>query len=109
MVNLSVIFLVSAILLNAGSGVFYKWSAQSSGAVATLLFVAGLALGGVNAFFYTRSLNRIHLNVAYPIFSAGSILLVALASVLIFSETFSLKQGLGIGAVLVGIVLVTSA
>ena len=109
MISTSVIFLAAAILLNAGSGVFYKWSAQSSGTIALVLFLTGITLGGVNAFFYTKSLNQIHLNVAYPIFSAGSILLVALASVLVFSEAFSLKQGLGIVAVLVGIVLVTSA
>ena len=107
--NAPILFLAAAILLNAGSGILYKWSAQSGGLVATALFLAGITLGGVNAFLYTKSLARIHLNVAYPIFSAGSILLVAVASILIFSESFSLKQGLGIVAVLAGIVLVTSA
>ena len=102
-------FLATAILLNAGSSVFYKLSSQSNGRIAFLLFLAGISLGGVNAFFYTKSLNRIQLEVAYPVFSAGSIILVTLASILLFSEAFSMRQAFGIVAVLVGIVLVTSA
>ena len=102
------IFLAAAILLNAGSSMLYKWSAESTGRIALAFFLAGITLGGVNAFFYTKSLNRIHLNVAYPVFSASSIVLVAVASLLVFSETYSLKQALGIVAVLAGIVLVTT-
>lgn len=108
MTGAAIVFLATAILLNAGSSVFYKLSSQSNGRIAFLLFLAGITLGGVNAFFYTKSLNRIRLEVAYPVFSAGSIILVTLASVLIFSEAFSTRQAFGILAVLVGIVLVTS-
>lgn len=109
MTGAAIAFLSTAIVLNAGSSVFYKLSSQSSGRIAFLLFVAGITLGGVNAFFYTKSLGHIRLEVAYPTFSAGSIVLVTLASVLLFSETFSLRQAIGVATVLVGVVLVTSA
>jgi undecaprenyl phosphate-alpha-L-ara4N flippase subunit ArnE len=109
MTGAAIAFLSAAILLNAGSSVFYKLSSQSNGRIAFLLFLAGITLGGVNAFFYTRSLNRIQLEVAYPIFSAGSIILVTLASIFFFSEAFSLRQAFGIVAIMLGIVLLTSA
>ena len=105
---LPVLFLAVAILLNASSSVFYKWSSQHIGGAAVWLFAIGVTLGGINAFFYARSLARIRLDIAYPIFSAGSIVLVTLASILVFSEAFSLKQAIGIAVVLAGIALVTS-
>jgi spermidine export protein MdtJ len=103
----SFLFLSLAVVLNAGSGILYKWASASGGALATALFLAGITLGGVNAFFYTRSLAGIRLNVAYPVFSAGSVLLVTLASLLIFAETLSVRQGLGIAVALAGVALVT--
>lgn len=109
MPSASVVFLATAILLNSGSSVFYKWSSQRGGVVSMLLFAIGVALGGVNAFFYTRSLAHIRLDIAYPVFSAGSILLVTLASILVFAEAFTVRQGIGVAIVLVGIALVTAA
>lgn len=104
----AVFFLLMAILLNSGSSIFYKWSSQQSGGTAALLFFIGITLGAFNAFFYARSLARIRLDVAYPLFSAGSVLLVTVMAAVVFAETFSVKQGVGIAVVLFGIALVTS-
>jgi len=102
-------FLIFAVLLNAGSNVFYKYSSLNSHQklLSLVLITLGLLLGGVNAVFYTRSLKGISLNIAYPIFSAGSIILVTLVSILIFRESVTALKIVGISIICLGVVLVS--
>jgi spermidine export protein MdtJ len=103
------IMLATAFVLNAGSSLLYKLSSLNAAdqRLGSLLLVAGLGLGAVNAFLYTRSLAGIKLNVAYPIFSAGSLLLVSLVSLCVFGEGFSLQKLTGMGTLIVGVVLIS--
>ena len=105
----SYLFLAASIVLNAGSYIFYKQSSQNAGrqVLATLLLVAGLVIGAANATLYTKSLQRISLNTAYPIFSAASLILITIISVLVFGEAISFRKILGIVVLTVGVVLVT--
>jgi multidrug transporter EmrE-like cation transporter len=102
------IFLVFSFTLNAGSYVFYKYSSNNSGkrVISSILLLSGLMIGALNAFFYTKSLKGIKLSIAYPVFSAASIFLVSLISVVLFKEIISTRKAIGIGVILVGVVLV---
>jgi multidrug transporter EmrE-like cation transporter len=107
--NQYLFFLIFAVVLNAGSNVFYKYSSLNSQQrlLSVVLITLGLLLGGVNAVFYTRSLKGISLNIAYPIFSAGSIILVTLASIMIFRESMTVLKIVGISVISLGVILVS--
>ncbi|MBN1533898.1 MAG: hypothetical protein JXA20_14610 [Spirochaetes bacterium] len=67
---------------------------------------AGLLFGGVNAIFYARSLKSIDLAVAYPVFSAGTMLLVTGALLVLFREGLTLQKAAGMLVICAGIALV---
>jgi len=102
------LLLASAIVLNSGSSVFYKYSSlhAQDRALSGLLLAAGLGLGVANAVLYTSSLKGIRLNTAYPVFSAGSILLVTAFSLIVFREALSLQKLIGMGLLVLGIAVV---
>jgi multidrug transporter EmrE-like cation transporter len=104
-----VFFLIFAVLLNAGSNVFYKYSSLNSQEkmLSLVLIGLGLLLGAVNAVFYTRSLKGISLNIAYPIFSAGSIILVTLISIFVFKESITVLKIVGISVITLGVIVVS--
>ena len=104
------LFLACSILLNAGSYVFYKQSSLDSKrqVLSAVLLLIGLAIGAANAALYTKSLSGISLNTAYPIFSAGSLILVTAISVVFFGEALSIQKIIGIVVLTVGVVLVAS-
>jgi len=66
----------------------------------------GLALHGVSFFLYIFILSRLRLNIVYPIATGGTIVLIALGSVVLLREQLTLSQGLGMLIILVGIFLV---
>lgn len=104
------IFLTSSLALNATSYVFYKQSSLNSHRqiLSVILLTAGLILGAANATLYTKSLSGIPLSTAYPIFSAGSLILVSIISVMMFGETMSIQKIVGIVVLTVGVVLVAT-
>jgi len=71
------------------------------------LFASGLALGGINTFFFTQALRGINLATAYPIFAGTSISLVVLFSGLLFGEEVSRANILGAAAIVIGIIILT--
>jgi multidrug transporter EmrE-like cation transporter len=105
-----IILLIFAVVLNAGSSIFYKFSSQNSEKqiISIILLISGLTLGAINATLYTKSLKGINLNTAYPIFSAGSLILVTLISLIIFKETMSIQKIIGIIVLTIGVVLVST-
>lgn len=63
------IFLLLSVLFNISSYVLYRLIAKKEvSTLWVLLFSAGLILGAVNTFFFTRALKEITLNIAYPVF-----------------------------------------
>jgi small multidrug resistance pump len=104
-----IILLTFAVILNAGSSVFYKYSSQNSEKqlLSIILLSIGLLIGAINATLYTKSLKGINLNTAYPIFSAGSLILVTIVSFFIFKESISVQKILGVFVLIAGVVLVS--
>ena len=102
-----VIFLLTAILLNTGSNILYKFSSLSANrATSAILMASGLLLGVANVLLYTLSIRGNKLSVAYPIFSAGSLIAVFLSSFTLFKETVAAKDMLGVVAIAVGIAMI---
>ncbi|RIX48510.1 MAG: multidrug transporter [Rhodocyclales bacterium GT-UBC] len=71
-------------------------------------FWAGLGLYGAAFLLYAAALERLPLNVAHPILTAGAIGAVAVCSVLIFHEPFHWLRALGVLLVVIGVVLITA-
>lgn len=82
---------------------------MSIDAVVSVWFILSLAMYGVAFVLYSRSLSRIPLSVAYPIFVGASLILVSLASFIWLDYPMSLLQLLGMSLVFLGITLVSSA
>ena len=104
-----IFFLSIAVLLNAGSSFFYKYSSlnMEKRIISIVLLSIGLAFGAINAILYTKSLQGIKLNVAYPVFSAGSLILVSIISLFVFQEAFTIQKIIGIAILIVGVIVVS--
>ena len=102
-------FLIFAVLINAVANVFFKYSslAGQQRIESLALLGVGLLFGVVNVVLFTKSLKGITMNIAYPIYSAGTIVLVTLASILIFSENVTVLRIIGISVITVGVILVS--
>jgi len=85
------------------------WETQKTGRKASLKDLAsGIAIGIPNYFsslFLLGALRTIPSFITYPVFSAGGILLVTVAGILLFHERFSRNQSLGLLLILVSLVL----
>jgi len=101
-------FLSMAVLFNISAYIIFKSiSGRQNDLAWTALFCTGLILAGINTWFFTRSLKDLNLSVAYPVFSAASILIIILISLFLFHEKISLVNVFGGGLVIAGIVLLT--
>lgn len=104
----SLIFLALAVVFNTLASLFFKFSSSNNKTEWSIIFLSvGLVFGAVNAYFYTRSLKGIDLNIAYPIFSAASIMLISLVSWLVIKEKFTGNNLLGSAIILIGIIFMT--
>lgn len=85
------------------------WETRRSGKKAQLKDLAsGIAIGIPNYFsslFLLAALRSIPSFIVYPVFSAGGILLVTAAGILLFHEHLSKNQSLGLLMILVSLVL----
>ncbi len=96
-------------LINSGANVFFKYSSLTSEqkTLSLALLAAGLFLGVFNVILFTKSLKGISMNIAYPVYSAGTIILVTLAAILIFKENVTILRIIGIAVISVGVMLVS--
>lgn len=86
--------------------VIYAWKKKSK--VTRKDIFIGFAVGIPNlfsSFFLILSLDTLTTSVAFPLFSAGSILLITLGGYIIFKEKISKKNQWAIGLILVALVL----
>ena len=109
--------LIIGILSNTSASVLIKYAMQPSRKVFSLsdpleiiknwpLWI-GLVMYGVAFVLYAYALKLFPLNVAHPILTSGAIACVALSSLILFKEQFSLNIVLGIWLVVCGVVLIT--
>jgi undecaprenyl phosphate-alpha-L-ara4N flippase subunit ArnE len=102
----STIFLGAAVVFNVIVSLLFKQSSRADKNSALIILVGALLLSAVTALCYAKSLAKINLSVAYPIFAAGSIILICIASSWVFRETVSIRQALGMVVIIGGMVLV---
>jgi multidrug transporter EmrE-like cation transporter len=106
------LFLVSvAVVLNVVANGLFKESSlvQPLGMHKIALIAGGLGFGFVSTLCYIKSLDKIELGLAFPLFSAASIILITLVSVLIFKEGLSPLRATGIAVICLGLVLLWKA
>jgi multidrug transporter EmrE-like cation transporter len=78
-------------------------------AVLSVWFVVSLSMYGVAFILYSRSLSRIPLSIAYPIFVGLSLIVVTFASFIWLDYELSVSQIGGMALIFCGIILVSSS
>jgi multidrug transporter EmrE-like cation transporter len=108
---MSAIYLALAVVFNVIANALFKvasglpgWSMHK-----VSLFGLGLAIGLANTLCYIKALEHYALSVAYPIFMAGSVILVTLVSALMLGEQISVQKAAGLCAIGVGLALLWKA
>ena len=109
---LSISFNVTAnILMKVGMMRLKEFQLTQIGAIIRKMIVnPALIIGclcyGISLFFYTFILQKINLNIAYPIVISGTVLLVTVISSLLLMEPLKFSNIIGIFVILSGIFLV---
>lgn len=111
------LLLVLGILSNASASVLIKAAMSSKNPpvqldnplsiVGNLPLMSGVGLYGMAFILYAIALSHFPLNVAHPILTSGSITLVAIASVVVFGESLSKVNMVGIVLIIIGVYALT--
>ncbi len=114
--NIFVVFLILAILFNAGANIMMKGGVLSDpvkidGGIAGFILsylgnwqlMTGLAFFGIALIFYTKALEKYNLSIAYPMMTSCGLIIVTLWSIFVFGEKLSLIQLGGIFMIIGGI------
>ena len=75
--------------------------------IGNIPLVSGISLYGLAFILYAVALTHLPLNIAHPILTSGSIMLVAFCSVVFFGETLSTINTVGIVLIILGVVALT--
>lgn len=67
----------------------------------------GIIFYGIAFVLYALTLQRLPLNVTHPILTCGAITMVAVLSVILFGESFSLTKIVGVILVSLGVILIS--
>ena len=111
----NVVLLMTNVILMALGQVLFKQGAKAFNALqwSSLLNVAsnpyilsGVAVYGFSTVLWVYILSRMKLSLAYPT-QSFSYVLVMLAAVFLFKEPVSVKQWIGVGFIMVGVVFVS--
>ena len=70
-------------------------------------FIGGLFFYGLNVVLFAKSLDYLPVSIAYPVLSGSGFILLVVLSRVLFAESATLLQMLGIFAIFVGILLVS--
>ncbi len=117
--NGALVTLVLAILFNAFANILMKYGVKER-AIATDAGVLGLALSyltnlklmagilffGIALIFYTKTLEKMDLSLAYPAMTSTGILIVTFWSLAFFGERLSLWQWSGVALIIGGLWLI---
>jgi small multidrug resistance pump len=101
------LLLTMAVIFNSIANGFFKHASSIQELSTTKIFflLLGLFLGLVNTICYIKALEKIDLGIAFPLFSAASIVLIAVISFFVFKEGLSFKQLAGLVTICAGMVL----
>jgi len=102
------LFLTLSVLFNAVANTLFKLGAdiEAFPPKKVTLLGLGLFIGLANTLCYIKALEKIDLGVAYPIFSAASIILIALLSLFFLKEGISLQKAAGLATLCIGLFLI---
>ena len=104
---MGILFLTLAIVFNSVANGFFK----AGSGIETLtmrkgmLLGLGLLIGLANTICYIKALEKIDLAIAYSLFSAASIILIATISLVLFKEPISVQKAVGLIVICIGILL----
>ena len=114
--NINIIFLILAILFNASANILMKHGVKSKAVALTDGFnsfalsyltnfklMAGIICFGIALIFYSKTLEKFNLSLAYPLMTSSGILIVTIWSLLFLGEKISIYQSAGIGLIIGGI------
>jgi len=114
-----VITLFLALFFNAFANIMMKYGVRerpvvTDAGIRTLVvsyltnghLMLGILFFGIALVFYSKTLERMNLSIAYPIMTSSGILIVTLWSLLFFGEHLSPWQWVGIGLIIAGLWLV---
>lgn len=114
--NIFSIFLILAIVFNAGANIFMKAgvvkdpvkiqngiSAFIMSYLSNWQLMSGLVFFGIALIFYTKALEKFNLSIAYPLMTSCGLIIVTLWSVLIFHERLNILQTGGLFMIIGGI------
>jgi multidrug transporter EmrE-like cation transporter len=114
--NISVIFLILAIVINATGNILMKAGVMaepvklSDGIIPFVLsyltnfkLMIGIICFGIALVFYTKVLERINLSIAYPMMTSCGLIIVTLWSLFVFHEKLSAVQFGGLFMIIGGI------
>lgn len=105
------IYLALAIIFNSAANSLFKVASAIPDLTlrkATLFGVA-LFIGLINTICFIKTLEKLDLGVSYTIFSAGSIIVISLSSLMFFHESFSAQKIIGMVVICAGIILMWRA
>ncbi len=102
-------FLFLAAVFNTASSTCLKYTSLVHGRLraTVVLIIVGLTLAGVNTLFYTKSLQKVQMGIAYPILAGLSMVLMTFVGSRFFGEMLSVSKMMGICAVGAGIFLLS--
>jgi multidrug transporter EmrE-like cation transporter len=108
---MSAVYLGMAVFFNVVANAILKYAAgvPEWGTQRIALYAVGLAIGLANTLCYIKALEAYALSTAYPLFMAGSTLLITFVSVLAFSEQISMQKAAGLCAIGIGLALLWKA
>jgi multidrug transporter EmrE-like cation transporter len=109
-----VLFLVTALVLNASANILIKYSALHPAATRpgwpsflqvflNWPFVLGVACFGLNLLAYTMALRKLPLSLAYPIMVSVGYLIILGVSAFLFQEKLAVRQYMGTALMLGGL------
>ncbi len=117
--NLTALFLILAILFNASANILMKHGVKTapvaidagvSSFVLSYLsnwqLLAGIVSFGIALVFYSKTLEKMQLSLAYPAMTSSGIVIVSLWSLLVLGERLTPVQYTGILLIIGGIWLI---
>lgn len=114
--------LIVALILNASGNILLKMGAsgmdkvlKDTGMLEKIILLiknpyllSGFLFFCLNLIFYFLALTKIKLSIAYPVMTAGGLLIISMMSIMVFKESLSFIQIFGLVLLAFGIVLVVS-
>lgn len=115
--NVSYIWLLGALVLNAAANVTLKLGASRGVSLSGFpaprwfadhsLVILGILMFAANVVLYTIALQKVSLSVAYPTMVIGSLLIITAASAWYLHEQVTVLQLVGAALALAGVVLIS--